>query len=114
MRERLLRELHSRFRDEFLNDEVFSTLREARILIERCRRHYNIVRPHSSLRYRPPMPESVLPTCRPCTNNQIRPFGAHARPQLRIPSPRPHLPSRYGKGATGPLGFALCLFQAAL
>ncbi len=77
MGERLLLELHSRFRDEFLNGEVFSALREARILIERCRRHYNIVRPHSSLRYRSPMPESVLPTGRPCTNNQIRPFGAH-------------------------------------
>ncbi|MCQ0093974.1 IS3 family transposase [Roseovarius sp. M141] len=52
---------NSRFRDELLNGEVFSTLREAQILIERWRRHYNTIRPHSSLRYRPPAPESILP-----------------------------------------------------
>ena len=32
---------------------------EARILIEAWRRHYNTVRPHSSLGYRPPAPEAV-------------------------------------------------------
>jgi transposase InsO family protein len=52
---------NSRFRDELLNGEVFSTLREAQLLIERWRRHYNTVRPHSSLGYRPPAPESFLP-----------------------------------------------------
>ena len=52
---------NSRFRDELLNGEVFSTLREAQILIERWRRHDNTVRPHSSLRYRPPAPDSFLP-----------------------------------------------------
>jgi len=40
--------------DELLNGEVFYTLREAQILIERWRRHYNTVRPHSALGYRPP------------------------------------------------------------
>lgn len=51
---------NSRFRDELLNGEVFSTLREAQILIEKWRRHYNTVRPHSALGYRPPAPESFV------------------------------------------------------
>ena len=49
------------FRDEVLNGEVFTTLREAQILIERWRRHYNTVRPHSALGYRPPAPKSIVP-----------------------------------------------------
>ena len=51
---------NARFRDEHLNGEVFYTLREAQILIERSRRHYNTVRPHSALGYRPPAPESIV------------------------------------------------------
>ena len=43
------------------NGEVFNTLREAQILIERWRYHYNTIRPHSALRYRPPAPESMMP-----------------------------------------------------
>ncbi len=53
---------NARFRDELLNAEVFYSLREAQILIENWRRHYNTVRPHSSLRYRPPAPEAFVPT----------------------------------------------------
>ena len=49
------------FRDELLNGEVFTTLREAQILIERWRRHYNTVRPHSALACRPPPPKSIVP-----------------------------------------------------
>ena len=52
---------NARFRDELLNGEVFYTLREAQILTERWRCHYNTIRPHSSLGYRPPAPESMLP-----------------------------------------------------
>ena len=52
---------NGKLRDELLNAEVFNTLAEAKVLIEQWRRHYNTVRPHSSLRYRPPAPE-VLPT----------------------------------------------------
>ena len=44
-----------------LAGEQFSTLHEAQVLIERWRRHYNTVRPHSSLGYRPPAPEAILP-----------------------------------------------------
>ncbi len=40
-------------RDELLDREVFDTLLEAKVLIERWRREYNGVRPHSSLGYRP-------------------------------------------------------------
>jgi transposase InsO family protein len=43
------------------NGEIFYTLREAKILIERWRVHYNRVRPHSALGYRPPAPEATLP-----------------------------------------------------
>ena len=52
---------NARFRDELLNGEVFTTLREAQILIERWRRHYNTVRPHRALGYRPPAPKSIVP-----------------------------------------------------
>ena len=56
---------NSKLRDELLNGEIFYSLREAQILIEDWRRHYNTVRPHSSIGYRPPAPEAVLP--RPIT-----------------------------------------------
>jgi transposase InsO family protein len=46
--------------DELLNGEIFYSLAEARYLIERWRRHYNQVRPHSSLDYRPLATEAVL------------------------------------------------------
>ena len=52
---------NARFRDEFLNGEVFYSLREAQILIEQWRKHYNTKRPHSALGYRPPAPETVVP-----------------------------------------------------
>lgn len=52
---------NGKLRDELLNGEIFTTLKEAQILIERWRMHYNTVRPHSSLGYRPPAPESKSP-----------------------------------------------------
>ena len=51
--------LNGKFRDEFLNGEIFYTLQEAKVLIEQWRRHYNRVRPHSALGYRPPAPEAM-------------------------------------------------------
>ncbi len=45
----------------FLNREIFTTLTEAKVLIEEWRREYNHVRPHSALVYRPPAPEAVIP-----------------------------------------------------
>jgi transposase InsO family protein len=47
--------------DELLDGEVFDTLLEAKVLIERWRVRYNTVRPHSSLGYRPPAPEAIVP-----------------------------------------------------
>ena len=52
---------NARLRDELLNGEIFYTLREAQIMIESWRRHYNAVRPHASLDYKPPAPEVFLP-----------------------------------------------------
>mgnify|MGYP003336545894 FL=1 len=48
---------NSKLRDELLNGEIFYTLKEAKIVIEGWRQHYNTIRPHSSLRYQPPAPE---------------------------------------------------------
>jgi transposase InsO family protein len=47
---------NGKLRDELLNGEIFYSLKEARIVIERWRRHYNQQRPHSALGYRPPAP----------------------------------------------------------
>jgi putative transposase len=50
-----------KLRDKLLNGEIFYTLKEAQVLIEAWRRHYNTIRPHSSLGYRPPAPETRTP-----------------------------------------------------
>jgi transposase InsO family protein len=52
---------NSKLRDELLNREIFYSLREAQILIEAWRQHYNAIRPHSALRWTPPAPEVRLP-----------------------------------------------------
>jgi hypothetical protein len=86
-------------RDELLNGEIFYTLAEAKILIEAWRRHYNTVRPHSSMGYRPPAPETATPPWPPpvplrstygrpwrrkqqCTNNQPGPLGGADQPAI--------------------------------
>jgi putative transposase len=50
-----------KMRDELLNREIFYTLSEARVLIESWRQHYNTKRPHSSIGYQPPAPETIKP-----------------------------------------------------
>ena len=52
---------NARLRDELLNGEIFYSLKEARVIIEQWRRHYNTIRPHSSLNWRPPAPEGIIP-----------------------------------------------------
>ena len=52
---------NGKLRDELLNGEIFYSLKEAEILIERWREHYNTVRPHSSLGYQLPAPKTILP-----------------------------------------------------
>jgi len=44
--------------EELLDRKIFFTLQEAHVLIERWRQHYNGIRPHSALGYRPPAPET--------------------------------------------------------
>lgn len=51
---------NSKLRDEFLNGEIFYSLKELRVLAERWRAHYDTVRPHSSLGYRAPAPAAWL------------------------------------------------------
>ncbi len=52
---------NGKFRAEFLNRELFDTLLEAQIVVERWRHEYNTIRSHNSLEYRPPAPEAVQP-----------------------------------------------------
>jgi putative transposase len=64
---------NARLRDELLNGEIFYTLREAQIVIESWRRHYNGVRPHASLGYRSPAPEVFVPSLTAWPAAQSRP-----------------------------------------
>jgi transposase InsO family protein len=75
---------NGKLRDELLNGEIFSSVKEAKVLIEQWRRHYNTKRPHSALGYRPPAPETIDP-------NSANPAGAAAGPTsapLRSALPR--------------------------
>jgi transposase InsO family protein len=73
---------NARLRDELLDGEIFYSLAEAKIVVESWRRHYNTVRPHGSLGYKPPAPEVFVPA-----------IAMRAAPQSRTASP-PALASR--------------------
>ena len=62
---------NGKLRDELLNGEVFYSLKEAQTLIEQWRQHYNHVRPHSSLGYRPPAPRVRIPRHMAITKSQV-------------------------------------------
>jgi putative transposase len=64
-----------KLRDEVLNRESFDTLAEAKAIIEGWRREYNQVRPHSSLDYRPPAPEAILPAL-PSLESEVEPAAS--------------------------------------
>ena len=51
---------NGKMRDELLDREIFTTLVEAKVLINQWKREYNQIRPHSSKNYRPPSPEAIL------------------------------------------------------
>ena len=70
---------NARLRDELLDGEVFNTVAEARVLIEAWRQHYNAVRPHSALGYRPPAPEVIglQPPTRPLQPSPRAAVGPH-------------------------------------
>jgi len=53
---------NGKLRDELLNREIFTTLEEAKVLIEQWRKDYNQIRPHSARNHRPPAPETILIT----------------------------------------------------
>jgi len=55
-----IKSFNGKLRDELLDREIFTTLEEAKILIEQWRKEYNQVRPHSAKNYRPPAPETIL------------------------------------------------------
>ena len=80
---------NARLRDELLDGEIFYTLREAQIVIESWRRHYNAVRPHASIGYRAPAPEVFVPALAAWPAAQPRPAppamlpaGAKTNPKL--------------------------------
>jgi transposase InsO family protein len=65
---------NGKLRDALLHRELFNTLYEAQVLAERWRMHYNRVRPHSALGYRPPAPEAAMTA--PTRTDQLRPLPA--------------------------------------
>ena len=70
--------LEWRFSPTWLLASVLVVFAGYAVLIEAWRRHYNTVRPHSSLGYRPPAPETETPPRRrrrQCTDNQTGPLG---------------------------------------
>ncbi|WP_157004570.1 MULTISPECIES: IS3 family transposase [Brevundimonas] len=74
---------NSKLRDELLNGETFFSLAEAQVLIEAWRRHFNTMRPHSALKYRPPAPEAVIPR----SGNIVPWASAPALEGARSPNP---------------------------
>ena len=69
---------NGKLRDELLNGEIFCSLKEAKVLIEQWHHHYNTVRPHSSLGYRPPAPQAtVWPPDQPASSGvaQMQPLN---------------------------------------
>jgi putative transposase len=78
---------NGKLRDELLHVEIFNSLREAQVLIESWRRHYNAIRPHSALGHRPPAPEAIVPAGAAWPAAQPRPAPPATRPLV----PRPAL-----------------------
>src|SRR5271155_3236299 len=70
---------NGKLRDECLNGEIFYSLREAQVVIEKWRGVYNTQRPHSALGYRPPAPAAVAP--------QMAGLPAHPSPPPRYKTP---------------------------
>ncbi len=74
---------NARLRDELLNGEIFHTLKEAQVLVESWRHHYNAVRPHSNLGYRPPAPETiVMPSWPPGSATLRQPTSLAGKPPM--------------------------------
>ena len=78
---------NARLRDELLDGEIFYSLREAQVVVESWRRHYNIVRPHGSIGWKPPAPGVFVPAFAAWPTAQPRP----ALPAMLTLAPRPTL-----------------------
>jgi transposase InsO family protein len=77
---------NARLRDELLDGEIFYSLAEAKIVVESWRRHFNTLRPHGSLGYKPPAPEVFIPSMTARAAAQTRP----ATPPALAPRPTVH------------------------
>lgn len=73
---------NAKLRDELLDGEVFYTLKEASVVIEQWRRHYNSIRPHSSLGYHPPAPEAVIWPTEPSSSAPLAQPAIVTRPTM--------------------------------
>lgn len=78
---------NARLRDELLDGEIFYSMREAQVIIESWRRHYNTVRPHGAIGWKPPAPEVFVPAFAAWPAAQPRP----APPAMLTLAPRPTL-----------------------
>jgi transposase InsO family protein len=79
---------NAKLRDEFLNGEIFYSLKEAQVLAESWRIYYNTERPHSSLGYRPPAPRTWQPEA----------SLGHGKVESKKRFPLFHAPDGYGGG----------------
>ena len=80
---------NGKFRDECLSLEWFRSRAEAKVVIETWRRHFNAVRPHSSLGYLTPAEFVVRPkeqdaAAVPATGRSAAVCGAFRAPPHRI------------------------------
>jgi len=60
---------NGKMRDGLLNGQIFDTILEARVIIERWSKTCNTIRRHSSLGYRPTAPEVRYPLSLPMSTN---------------------------------------------
>jgi putative transposase len=93
---------NARLRDELLDGEIFYSLREAEVVIESWRRHYNSVRPHASLGFRPPAPEVVLPASAAWPVALRRPALPTTQVVARRPALNYHSTRTIGRGPITP------------
>jgi len=76
MQNGFIESFNGKFRDECLNEHWFTSLEEARRIIEEWRMHYNKERPHSALGYRTP--------------EEFAKMGGTVAPDLKDPALRSH------------------------
>jgi putative transposase len=91
---------NGKFRDECLSLEWFRSRAEAKVLIEEWRRHFNEVRPHSSLGYLTPnefVARGASPAPRHATGRDAARYVGPPRPGPLLNRPRGDKCSKQGK-----------------